>query len=585
MKVLKVVLIVSAFLVVVITAGLYVFLKTFDVNKFLPQITGQVAQAIGRDLKIGRAELGFSLFNGIGLKASDIILADDPRFSGKPFLMIDWVEIGLNPGALILQRKIQLVRVVIMSPRIVIIRSKEGLVNAASMGPKPSGSSSVPAFPSQGSPAGALPALLVNDIKIVDARLTYVDEMLIPHLSLQVDRIDISIRNFSLTAPFDATVKAALFSEEQDVSADARVVLNVPDLSADIKQMNIRVDLAKFDGPRLENELPVLKPLGLKEWGGNFQFFASDVQVSAQGLKRFKGQAVLDKGFVLTGLFPVLLENIQVQADLDEKQINVKAYSATVSEGTVGGTAVVSDYLFLPAMSITFDAQGINPKKLAEAYKAPLTLSGVISAAGDFKLAGRYPEEIMSSLNGKMKGELKDGVLENVNIFAAGLGNIPMLPGILDSVMADLPLETQDEVKKGITRFETCKVQARIVNGLMELDLVDITTRDLGIQAKGTVKLLESLSIRADIRVEKELSLRLSDKAKELAYLNDQDGRIYLPMRLTGSVMKPVFMPDLEYLTQKLIVAAGGEGLQKALGGSPAAAEAVGAIFDLFRKK
>jgi hypothetical protein len=49
--------------------------------------------------------------------------------------------------------------------------------------------------------------------------------------------------------------------------------------------------------------------------------------------------------------------------------------------------------------------------------------------------------------------------------------------------------------------------------------------------------------------------------------------------------MKPIVTPDMDYLTKKLVLAVGGEELQKALGGSPAAAEAVGAIFDLFRKK
>ena len=585
MKVLKIVVGVFFLLVVFAAAGLYFFLKTFDANKFLPQITRQATEMIGRDLKIGRAELGFSFLNGIALQVKDIALADDPKFSDKPFLTVDRIDVGLNLGALILERKIQLAQVVIVSPQIVIIRSKEGIINAATMGPKPLASSSAPASPAQGQPMAGLPALLVKDIKVVNARVTYMDEMFAPRLALQVDRIDMDAHDFSLTDPFNLTVKAAVFSAEQDVDGNARIALDILKQAAHIRQMSIQVDLAKFETSRLENELPMLKAAALKKLEGMFKLSFPDMQVSAEGLASLKGQAVMDKGFVLSALFPVPVENIQVQADLDEKNINVKAFSYTLAEGTDNGTALVSDYLSNPAVTATFDVKGINAKKLAEGYKAPVSISGLISAAGNLKFAGKSPDEIFSSLSGSVKGELKDGVLENMNLIALGLGNIPMLPGLLDSVMPDLSPETQDEVKKGITRFETCKFEAHVVNGLMTFDTADITTRDLAVHASGTLRLMQDLSMKADIRMEKQLSGRLSGKVKKLSYLKDEEGRIYLPMSLSGPVMKPVVMPDLDYLTQKLVLAAGGEQLQKALGGSPAAAEAVGAIFDLFKKK
>jgi hypothetical protein len=583
MKIFKIVLIVLASLAVLLAAGLFIFLKTFDANKFLPQITQQASQAIGRDVRIGRVELGFSFLNGVGLQVKDVSLADDPKFSEKSFFTVDRIEVGLNVGALVLERKIQLANVIVVSPKIVVIRSKDGFINAATIGPKPAAGAS--SSQAQGNDAAALPALFVNDIKVTNASVTYIDEMFSPRLALQVDRIDVSVHDLSLTGPFGITVKAALFSVEQDVNADLQVVLDIGKQSANIKQMNIQVDLEKFDALRLENELPMIKPLLLKKTAGQFRFSASDIQVSSQGLSRLKGQVVLDKGMALSGLFPIPVENIQMQADLDEKQISVKALAATIAEGTVSSTAQLSDYLAVPLMSVTFAAQGMSAKKLAEAYKAPVSMSGLIEATGDMKFKGKSPEEIMASLNGQVKGELKNGVLENMNLLALGLGNIPMLPGLLDSVMPDLPAETQDEVKKGITRFETCKAQAHIVNGLMQLDAVDIITRDLAVQAKGTIKLVESVSVKADVRMDKDISMRLAQKVKELAYLQDGDGKIYLPVKITGSLMKPVVMPDAEYLTKKLLAAAGGEQLQKALGGNAAAAEAVGAIFDLFKKK
>ena len=587
MKVLKIILFLFLGLMVVSTAGLYIFLRTFDVNKFLPQISQQATRAIGRDLHIGRAQLGFSLLNGIGLQINDVVLADDPKFADKPFLSVDRIDVGLNIGALILERKIQLGQLVIVSPKVVIIRSKEGLVNAATIGAQPAAAVDAPvaASSAQGVSASGLPAFLVNDIRILGAKITYMDETFTPHLAIQVDRMDINIHDFSLSGPFHVVIKAALFSAEQDVTADVRVALDLVKQSAHLTQMNVEADLAKVDAARLENELSMLKSLSLKKLDGVFKFTASDVEAGVQGLVRLKGQAFMDKGFILSALIPVPVENIELRADVDEKKIDVKTLSRTVAEGTVNGTALVSNYLTRPSVVVTFEAQGINAKKLVEGYKTPVSMSGVISAAGDMTFSGKSPEEIMASLNGKVKAELKDGILENMNLLAAGLGNIPMLPGLLESVSADLPPETQDEIKKGITRFETCKAEAHIVNGLMQVDMADMTTRDLSVHATGTVKLVQDVSIKADIHLAPSLSERLAERVKELSYLKDEDGRIYLPMTLTGPVMKPVFMPELKYLTNKLVVAVGGDQLQKALGGSPAAAEAVGAIFDLSRKK
>ena len=251
----------------------------------------------------------------------------------------------------------------------------------------------------------------------------------------------------------------------------------------------------------------------------------------------------------------------------------------------MNGGVLLTDYLSDLKASATFDAQRINAQKLVEGYKAPVNMSGLISAAGELNFSGKSPEDVLSSLSGQVKGELKDGVLESMNLLAFGLENIPMLPGLLDSVMADFSSETQDEIKKGITRFEMCKADAHITRGLMQLDAADIMTRDFSVHATGTVRLIEDLSIKVEIRMEKELSRRLNERVKELSYLQDDQGEIYLPMKLTGRVVKPVLMPDIEYLTKKLVIAAGGDQLQKALGGSPAAAEAASAIFDLFKKK
>ncbi len=577
MKVLKVILVVFTALVILAIVGVFVFLKTFNVNGYLPQITQQVSKAVGRDLKVGGAELGVSWTNGIRLEVKDISLADDPKFSDKPFFAVSRIEIGVNPGALFLDRKVQVTGVVVDSPRVIVIRAKDGTINALTMGGQAQANG-------RDNAAGGIPALFVNDIKVVNGSFTFIDQGNSPILAFTLDRIDVHMSDLSLVSPFTVSLKAALFSASQNVALDARLELNLLKQVVHIKGLKIGVDLATIDPAKLEGQLPMLKPLVLKKTAGLFKIDGAEVEAGAQGLATLKAQALLEKGLVSSGLLPLPVENIGLTADINEKQIDIKAVTATIADGVVRGNALIVDYLSSPIIAGTVSAEGVNINKVAAAFNSPLGVRGILSGDGNVKLSGKSPEDIISSLHGETKVDVKDAVIENMNFLAAGLGKIPMLPGLLDSIMPDLSQATQDDIHQGRTHFETVHAQGHLVSGGFQIDAADATTQDIAVHAQGALDFASGFDIKVDLRLTPDLSVRLAQRVKALAGLKDEEGRIYIPLSINGPLAKPKVMPDVEYLAKKMLVAQGGEQLQQILG-TPEASQAVNAIFDLFKKK
>ncbi len=213
-----------------------------------------------------------------------------------------------------------------------------------------------------------------------------------------------------------------------------------------------------------------------------------------------------------------------------------------------------------------------------------MKISGNLSASGSATFQGKTPESILASLKGDAQGELKNGQLDNVNLLALGLEKIPMLPGLLDSILPGLSADTQQDVRQGITRFDTCRAQATMAAGVIQVAAADIATRDLTVHGQGTVNMSGPLDFKGEIRMAKAVSDVLVAKAGDLSALRDEQSRIYMPLSISGTLLKPRFIPDVDYLTRKIIASQGSEQLKQVLG-TPEASQAVNAVLDLFKKK
>ena len=239
--------IVAAVLVVVIALVAFA-LSNLDTliadNK--DRIVAQIADALGREVEV--AEIGVSLWPGIGVRLSGFRVADDPAFSTEDFVRAEAarLDVALWP---LLSRDIRVTRFVLQKPEIRIIRDADGRFNFESLTP-------TPAAEATGEP-GATPAeeqaglpLLVALLDIEDGAVGFQDRA--DGAELRVGRIELRARDVSLDTPVNVKLEAALLSDRRNVFVDLRA----GPLGADVETL----DHVPLDGSL---ELRGLDPAGL----------------------------------------------------------------------------------------------------------------------------------------------------------------------------------------------------------------------------------------------------------------------------------------------------------------------------------
>jgi len=208
MKIIKVIFLWVVALGLIVSAGIFIFLETFDVDAYLPRITHQVSQVLGRPTTVGHVALGLS-WGGMTLDAGPLVIADDVNISQQPFVKVDRVRLGLDIASLIIHREVHITDVLLQSPEIHIILSQEGSLNVHSIGqairvagnntarpPSSAISSRVIA-----SPEGAKQSFngtFIKSIRIHNASISFIDQNPALPLDIWASDINANINDFSL---------------------------------------------------------------------------------------------------------------------------------------------------------------------------------------------------------------------------------------------------------------------------------------------------------------------------------------------------------------------------------------------------
>src|SRR5580658_9927385 len=102
-----------------------------NVNSFRPEIESNLGSALGRPVKVGN--LGLSIFSG-SVKADELSVADDPKFSPSPFIQAKSLQVGVELLPLIFSKQLNVTQVRIDQPQINLLRGRDGVWNFSSLG-------------------------------------------------------------------------------------------------------------------------------------------------------------------------------------------------------------------------------------------------------------------------------------------------------------------------------------------------------------------------------------------------------------------------------------------------------------------
>ncbi len=587
MKILKTILIIFLVLIIAAVVAIAIFLKTFDINKYKPQIIHEVSKTLGRGVTIDDLNLNLSI-EGATVGIKNLKVKDNPQFSKGDFLTVKDLSLGLDVLSLVTKHQILVSSVKIRSPKIVLIRNEEGQFNVQTFridtGKKasnplrslPSRRGWVDSFAfaesaekdSSKAPIDGtitFPLLLIQSIKLEDGLLVYKDKAFDPEISIDISQIYLAVNNFSLAAPFDFILQASLWSRQRNLSASGLMEIDKDNAGVSFSELKIASDLSGVSTHLLEQSVPMLKEAGLGEGlEGKFEVAVKKMIAGAKGLSTLSLNGHLEKGKMRFKQIPLPLTQIESAFQASATAVKISDTSFNLGTGTVKVKGDIDDYLKEQKFRFTTEADAIDLREIVSQKDQPVQLHGKLYAGFDVEGKGlSINAAMLNSLSGEGTLEVKEGKLVGINVLRLVLSKISMLPGLVEQVEKNLPEKYKEELNKEDTVLNKVKLKTAIKNRSLVVDSAEVETDVFLLSGNGNLHFNQELDMQANISIPQDLSRSMAASAKGLEYILDESGQIVIPLRVSGKIPNLAFLPDLEYLGKKIILNRGKEELEK----------------------
>jgi AsmA protein len=208
-KIIRLVLLITAALIILCFLALLIIPRFVDVQKYKPVIEQKVSKATGRPFILG-GDLRLSLFPWTGLALSDVRLGSPPGFKERDFVSVESFEFQVKLLPLLF-KYIQVKRFVLVGPRIVLEKSKDGRGNWEGLGKvkidapaKPEAEEKVPGKKGK----GGLPieSLVVGTFTIKNGNILWIDHARGQRRELK--DLNLSLDEISLEKPIHLSLSA-----------------------------------------------------------------------------------------------------------------------------------------------------------------------------------------------------------------------------------------------------------------------------------------------------------------------------------------------------------------------------------------
>ncbi|MHC4459001.1 MAG: AsmA family protein, partial [Planctomycetota bacterium] len=211
----KLISLVGCALLVIIPAALLIIPFFLDVQKYKPRIERQVIEAAGRRLEVVD-QLHLSLFPKTRFWFSDLHLANPSGFTEKDFIKAKIFEARFKLLPFIVSgfKNIQIVRFVMRTPQIMLVKNADGQLNWEGLG-KPYDNISKFMYDSgkrlsKNTAADVSPhiSLTVNRFSIADGSLFWIDHQ--KKTRFNISHVDIDLANLHFDRPVRISLSAKM---------------------------------------------------------------------------------------------------------------------------------------------------------------------------------------------------------------------------------------------------------------------------------------------------------------------------------------------------------------------------------------
>ena len=187
-----------------------------------------------------------------------------------------------------------------------------------------------------------------------------------------------------------------------------------------------------------------------------------------------------------------------------------------------------------------------------------------VDAKVDILINSLSQDDMLKTLSAKGKVSLTNAILDNMNVLKAALDQLNMLPGIVEKLKNNLPEKYSPLLDKNYTIFKPINADFEIKDARIYFNEFFVESDTFYLASKGSIGMIDqSLEMRSNLSIPKDLSEAFIKVTPEFAYLTDKEGFITMPLEIKGKLPSVAVMPDLNYILQKLIASKGQELLNR----------------------
>ncbi len=611
-KIFKKILLGFCIIFVVAIVGVFVLVKTFNVNQFVAQNLPNINASIGRQISIKDVRLQFSLSKGVVLNVNGLTISDDQAFSKTPFLIVDNLKCGLDILSFLMKRQVIVSNVQVNSPRVVFIKDRAGKWNFQRLGKKETKKVPIeqPAVTQEENSEQQkvsenisdaqiaevdvnkqvteemLSHLVIKALNLNNARLTLIDKTFDEQLQLIFEPVQFSVTDFSFIQPFEFSLDGALGGQEKSFALGGIVRIDPSSKQMRVDDVKINIDLEKIDFEKLKN-IPMISSqhsLDYSGIGGEIDCLINQMVLGEEGLLLLTMEGSLLAAKASLNDLPFPLEGVNLRFNMSESLLKIEKLSLPIADGEIVVEASIDEYLTTKKFKGELKIKDVDLEEVSKLTEQPVVVQGKMSGLFEAKGKGFKLSDVRSNLNLEGGLSVKDGRIKGVNLLRLVFEKLEALGISSNRILESLPDEYKEKLKLNDTVFQKIEFKTKLENLSLNIVRAVIESTGFSVRGNGSLGLNKVLSLDTNFKIAKDLSMRLVNSIEDLRPLLDEESQVSIPLRIVGKIPEVRFIPDFEYLTKNVIVTKGKDLLKEVLDKNEGVRQILDAVFNIESK-
>lgn len=232
--------------------------------------------------------------------------------------------------------------------------------------------------------------------------------------------------------------------------------------------------------------------------------------------------------------------DVTTMLDITPGRLVASPLALGLAGGTVSGRVDVDTSSPTPHLRMTGRLEGVTVEELMGPEGAPGGITGRLGADVSLSASGTDPEAVLKTARGQIRAAITDGSIPGMDM----VRTIVLAFGRPDGA----PPEGSGSV------FSRLGGAFALADGTMRTDDLAMASRDFDLAGTASFNLISrAVDATVDVVLSRELTAQAGTDLRRLA---QEDGRVIIPARVTGTLDRAIVTPDLAAAARRAI---GGE--------------------------